>query len=149
MSRHLLAIDQGTTGRTDFPQLGSVEHEPDEFWASDCAASGIINQCETTLLWDQRTALFGQMCFSVGEAQCTYGTGASTADDVGRPLSRLRVDGGASQNELLMAFQSDLLNVAIDRPSKVETTALGAAYLAGLARWKEAVARARSRQGES
>jgi glycerol kinase len=105
------------------------------------------------------------------------------AEDAGRPLSRLRVDGGASQNELLMAFQSDLLDVAIDRPSNVETTALGAAYLAGLAtgvfadtqaitrahrvdktwtpgmtqseraqhlaRWKEAVARARSRQGES
>jgi glycerol kinase len=105
------------------------------------------------------------------------------AEDAGRPLSRLRVDGGASQNELLMAFQSDLLDVAIDRPSNVETTALGAAYLAGLAtgvfadtqaitrahrvdktwtprmtqsersqhlaRWKEAVARARSHQGES
>jgi glycerol kinase len=48
-------------------------------------------------------------------------------------LSRLRVDGGASQNSLLMQFQSDLLQVPIDRPSNIETTALGAAYLAGLA----------------
>ena len=48
-------------------------------------------------------------------------------------LKRLRVDGGASANDLLMQFQADLLGVEIDRPSCVETTALGAAYLAGLA----------------
>jgi glycerol kinase len=48
-------------------------------------------------------------------------------------LSRLRVDGGASQNSMLMQFQSDILQVQIDRPSQIETTALGAAYLAGLA----------------
>jgi glycerol kinase len=53
--------------------------------------------------------------------------------DSRRPLTRLRVDGGAAQNELLMQFQADLLNVDIDRPRSVETTALGAAYLAGLA----------------
>ncbi len=53
--------------------------------------------------------------------------------DSGRPLRRLRVDGGASQNELLMQLQADLLDVAVDRPASVETTALGAAYLAGLA----------------
>jgi glycerol kinase len=54
-------------------------------------------------------------------------------EDAGQPLVRLRVDGGASQNDLLMQFQSDLLQVPIDRPSNIETTALGAAYLAGLA----------------
>ena len=53
--------------------------------------------------------------------------------DAGAPLRRLRVDGGASMNALLMQWQADLLGVAIDRPSCVETTALGAAYLAGLA----------------
>jgi glycerol kinase len=53
--------------------------------------------------------------------------------DMGRPLSRLRVDGGASKNELLMRFQGDILGADVDRPSSVETTALGAAYLAGLA----------------
>jgi glycerol kinase len=53
--------------------------------------------------------------------------------DSGRELRRLRVDGGASKNALLMQFQADLLDVAIDRPASVETTALGAAYLAGLA----------------
>jgi len=55
------------------------------------------------------------------------------ARDAGSPLRRLRVDGGASLNHLLMQFQADLLDVPIDRPTCVETTALGAAYLAGLA----------------
>jgi len=58
---------------------------------------------------------------------------AAMALDAGHPLSRLRVDGGASTNNLLMQFQADLLGIDIDRPSHVETTALGAAYLAGLA----------------
>jgi glycerol kinase len=53
--------------------------------------------------------------------------------DSRRRLRRLRVDGGASQNELLMQLQADLLDVEADRPASVETTALGAAYLAGLA----------------
>ena len=50
----------------------------------------------------------------------------------------LRVDGGASANNLLMHFQGDLLNVPVIRPSNTETTASGAAYLAGLASgtWK-------------
>ena len=48
-------------------------------------------------------------------------------------LKDLRVDGGASKNNFLLQFQSDILNVNIDRPKIVETTALGAAYLAGLA----------------
>ena len=48
-------------------------------------------------------------------------------------LKFLKVDGGASNNDFLMQFQSDILNVNIDRPKLVETTALGAAYLAGLA----------------
>ena len=49
------------------------------------------------------------------------------------PLHTLRVDGGAVKNNFLMQFQSDLLNVPVDRPVVNETTALGAAYLAGLA----------------
>ena len=48
-------------------------------------------------------------------------------------LKHLKVDGGASNNNFLMQFQSDILNANIDRPKIVETTALGAAYLAGLA----------------
>lgn len=48
-------------------------------------------------------------------------------------LARLRVDGGASNNDFLMQFQSDILNVYIDKPTTSETTALGVCYLAGLA----------------
>lgn len=59
--------------------------------------------------------------------------------DSGIPLKTLRVDGGAVENNFLMQFQSDLLNVPVERPIINETTALGAAYLAGLAVgfWKD------------
>ena len=53
--------------------------------------------------------------------------------DAGIKLRELRVDGGASANDLLMQLQADLLNVPVVRPKVAETTALGAAYLAGLA----------------
>jgi glycerol kinase len=52
--------------------------------------------------------------------------------DAGRPLSELRVDGGAARNDLLMQFQADLLGVPVLRPVNTETTAFGAASLAGL-----------------
>ncbi len=60
-------------------------------------------------------------------------------EDSGIPMNGLRVDGGASANNLLMQFQADLLRVPVVRPKVVETTALGAAYLAGLAAgfWKD------------
>ena len=51
----------------------------------------------------------------------------------GVPVSVVRVDGGAAVNNLAMQFQSDILQVPVQRPQVVETTALGAAYLAGLA----------------
>jgi glycerol kinase len=53
--------------------------------------------------------------------------------DSGIPLTELRVDGGAALNDMLMQFQADLLGVPVVRPAVTETTALGAAYLAGLA----------------
>jgi glycerol kinase len=53
--------------------------------------------------------------------------------DAGQKLSELRVDGGAAANDLLMQFQADILGVPVVRPKVLETTALGAAYLAGLA----------------
>ena len=52
------------------------------------------------------------------------------SDDAGRPLTALRVDGGAAANDLLMQVQADLLGAEIIRPSMVESTALGAARLA-------------------
>ncbi|MBI4510356.1 MAG: glycerol kinase GlpK [Deltaproteobacteria bacterium] len=53
-------------------------------------------------------------------------------EDSGKPLASLKVDGGASANDLLMQFQADVLGVDIFRPAIIETTALGAAFLAGL-----------------
>lgn len=58
--------------------------------------------------------------------------GAMEADS-GIKLSALKVDGGAVANNMLMQFQADILGVPVDRPQVIETTALGAAYLAGLA----------------
>jgi glycerol kinase len=55
------------------------------------------------------------------------------AADAGARLHRLRVDGGAASNDFLMQFQADLLGVPVERPAMVETTAIGAAHLAGLA----------------
>jgi len=59
--------------------------------------------------------------------------------DSGIPMNGLRVDGGASANNMLMQFQADILRVPVVRPKVIETTALGAAYLAGLATsfWKD------------
>ncbi|KPU43586.1 glycerol kinase [Oxobacter pfennigii] len=53
-------------------------------------------------------------------------------EDSGISLKELKVDGGASSNNFLMQFQADILNTAVERPNIIETTALGAAYLAGL-----------------
>lgn len=58
---------------------------------------------------------------------------------MGAPLTELKVDGGASRNNLLMQYQANLLGIKVVRPKITETTALGAAYLAGLAVgfWKD------------
>jgi glycerol kinase len=53
--------------------------------------------------------------------------------DTGKRLNELRVDGGASHSDFLMQFQADLLQIHVVRPAVTETTALGVAYLAGLA----------------
>jgi len=59
--------------------------------------------------------------------------------DLGRKIKELRVDGGASQNNFLMQFQADILGIPVNRPKMIETTALGAGYLAGLGvgLWKD------------
>ena len=63
----------------------------------------------------------------------TYDICQAMENDALVPLTRLKVDGGASANSFLMQFQSDLLGADVVRPECIETTALGAAYLAGLA----------------
>ena len=68
-----------------------------------------------------------------GIAFQTYDIAQAMARDLGAPLTELKVDGGASRNNLLMQFQSNLLGIPVVRPKITETTALGTAYLAGLA----------------
>ncbi len=63
----------------------------------------------------------------------TYDVIKAMEEDADIKLTNLKVDGGASANNFLMQFQSDILDATVDRPSCIETTALGAAYLAGLA----------------
>jgi glycerol kinase len=59
--------------------------------------------------------------------------------DAANPLDELRVDGGASVNDVLLQYQADIMQLPVVRPKVTETTALGAAYLAGLATgmWKQ------------
>ena len=74
-----------------------------------------------------------------GIAYQTYDIVKAMERDCGLEMANLKVDGGASRNNLLMQFQSDILNTEVLRPKVTETTALGAAYLAGLAAgyWKD------------
>ncbi len=100
--------------------LGAPHWDPD--------ARGLIYGITrgTTAAHLARATLEG-VAFQVGDLA------RAIAADVGRPIRRLRVDGGASRNNLFMQFQADMLDVTIERPANTETTALGAAYLAGLA----------------
>ncbi|MCH5212073.1 MAG: glycerol kinase GlpK [Oscillospiraceae bacterium] len=63
----------------------------------------------------------------------TYDVLHAMEQDLGKRLAMLKVDGGASRNNFLMQFQADIINTHVIRPECVETTAMGAAYLAGLA----------------
>lgn len=74
-----------------------------------------------------------------GIAFCQYDILTAMQKDIGMKLKVLRVDGGACANNLLMQFQSDILGVKLVRPKMIETTGLGAAFLAGLAvgLWKD------------
>lgn len=63
----------------------------------------------------------------------TYDIAKAMENDAGRRISELNVDGGACANDFLMQFQADLIGCSVCRPDCIETTALGAAYLAGLA----------------
>lgn len=90
-------------------------------------ARGVLSGLErgTTTAHIARAALEG-IAFQIHEL-----TNAMRADS-GRDVPVFKVDGGASMNGLLMQFQADLLQVPVERPATVETTALGAAFLAGL-----------------
>ena len=74
-----------------------------------------------------------------GIAYQVYDVAKAMEADLGSPITSLNVDGGASANNFLLQFQSDILNTNVVRPKVVETTALGACYLAGLTvgYWKD------------
>ncbi|GAA6734922.1 glycerol kinase GlpK [Thermus oshimai] len=94
-----------------------------------------------TIVGLTRYATKGHLCRAALEsvAYQTKDVLLAMEEDAGLPLSLLKVDGGMVKNELLMQFQADLLGVPVVRPQVTETTALGAAYAAGLAvgYWKD------------
>jgi glycerol kinase len=95
------------------------------YW--DAAARGLI--CGLT-----RGATRAHLVRAALEAMAfqVYELATAMADCCGKPLSALRVDGGASANDFLMEFQAGLLGLPVERPRLIETTALGAVLLAGL-----------------
>jgi glycerol kinase len=96
------------------------------YWDPDARGAIIGLTQESTAAHIARAALEA-ICFqSIDVARCMEA-------DSGRPLATLRVDGGAVVNDLLMQLQADLSGIPVERPKVSETTALGAAYLAGLA----------------
>ena len=115
----------------------------------DIAAIGITNQRETTVIWDRITGKpiyhaivgltryankghFARAALEATAFQTREILDAMTVD-IGHPLSQLKVDGGMVVNQTLMQFQADVLGVSVIKPKVSETTALGAAFSAGLA----------------
>lgn len=96
------------------------------WWQADARATLSGMTRGTTRAHIARAALDAICCQSVDVLQ-------AMESDSGVALTELRVDGGAAKNDLLMQLQADLLGVPVARPKVTETTALGAAYLAGLA----------------
>ncbi|MGB4129930.1 MAG: glycerol kinase GlpK [Acholeplasmatales bacterium] len=98
---------------------------------------------------DSRGAMFGltkgttkeHLVRAVLEAICYQSMDVLRAmeEDIKTPIKSFKVDGGATVNDFLMQFQADILNLTVEQPKILETTALGAAYLAGLAigYWKD------------
>ncbi len=88
-----------------------------------------------TIVGLTRGSTMGHIARATLESMCyqTRDVAESMIADSGTNLKTLRVDGGASVNNLLMQFQADMLSVPVQRPKIAETTALGAAYLAGIA----------------
>ncbi|CAH2927068.1 MAG: Glycerol kinase (EC [uncultured Paraburkholderia sp.] len=152
-----------------YPRPGWVEHDPQEIWSTQTgvaaeieALAGSVPHCDGVYLvpafaglgaphWNARArgTLFGvtRGTTSAHIARAALDSIAYQSLDVlkameadsGIRIGELRVDGGACANNLLMQFQADILGVDAVRPKVSETTALGAAYLAGLAvgYWKD------------
>jgi glycerol kinase len=101
------------------------------YWNAD-ARGAIVGLTRGSTVAHIARAALESIAFQCAALLQAMGRDAS-AGDASMTVTELRVDGGASVNNLLMQFQADLLGIPVVRPKVVETTALGAAYLAGLA----------------
>ena len=106
-----------------FTGLGAPYWEPE-------ARGAIVGLTRGTTLAHIARAALESIAFQ--SAALLQAMSRDAVDNGGVPVSELRVDGGACVNDFLMQFQADLLGIPVVRPAVVETTALGAAYLAGL-----------------
>jgi glycerol kinase len=116
-----LASNDGVYFVPAFTGLGAPHWEPD-------ARGTIVGLTRGTGTAHLARAALEAMAYS------TYDVVHAMEADSGVPLQELRVDGGAAANDWMMQFQADLLSVPVRRPAMIETTAFGAAGLAGLAR---------------
>ena len=116
-------VASGLVAGTGSSVLGSVRQR---------RADGTDPRCERELVL-VRAALESM-------AYQTHDLMNSMTDDMGYEIETFKVDGGACANDFLLEFQSDIINMPLYRPECIETTSLGAAYLAGLATgyWKDA-----------
>jgi glycerol kinase len=112
--------DAGVVVVPAFVGLGAPHWDPE-------ARGAIVGLTLGTRLEDIALATLDAMAFQVADVL------GSMRLDVGGGLEVLRVDGGAAVNDALLQFQADVLDVPVERPAVTETTALGAAFLAGLA----------------
>ena len=107
------------------------------YWRADARGAIVGLTRGSTVAHIARAALesiaFQSAALLQAMARDAGAVGAPVSAPVSAPISELRVDGGACVNNLLMQFQADLLGIPVVRPKVTETTALGAAYLAGLA----------------
>jgi glycerol kinase len=103
-----------------FTGLGAPHWDPD-------ARGTIVGITRGTTLAHLARATLEAIAYQVADVL------EAMAADAGGPVTQLRVDGGAAANDLLLQLQADVLGVPVERPVVAETTALGAAYLAGLA----------------
>ena len=118
------------------PDTGGVHFVPaftglgSPYWKPD-ARGAIVGLTRGTTMAHIARAALESIAFQSAALLQAMGRDAAAAGAA--PVTQLRVDGGACVNNLLMQFQADLLGIPVVRPTVTETTALGAAYLAGLA----------------
>ena len=99
------------------------------YWKADCRGAIVGLTRGSTVAHIARAALES---IAFQSAALLQAMSRDAVANGGAPVAELRVDGGACVNDLLMQFQADLLGIPVVRPQVIETTALGAAYLAGL-----------------